>query len=260
MQRMTDGYGRPCFESYAKLTPDGYWSRMLSGFCQLTLDGSLAECSETWPRSGFVCDGIAYRQPPLVRRISAIGSGFLPTITQPYGTGQNGQRPDGSTFKGAGAPSLHTMARKNMWPTPLKSDATGGPRKPDGKRGQNLRDMTGPNPTLQMWPTPTAGDSKASGSRNLEGSKAHAGVSLTDAVRYGNSNTPRWATPRASDHRSGRVSAATLAKNSRPLCEQAGGLLNPTWVEWLMGLPIGWTDLKHLGTASSHLLPRPTED
>ena len=22
-----------------------------------------------------------------------------------------------------------------------------------------------------------------------------------------------------------------------------GGQLNPTWVEWLMGFPIGWTDL-----------------
>jgi hypothetical protein len=23
-----------------------------------------------------------------------------------------------------------------------------------------------------------------------------------------------------------------------------GGKLNPTWVEWLMGFPTGWTDLK----------------
>ena len=23
------------------------------------------------------------------------------------------------------------------------------------------------------------------------------------------------------------------------------GQLNPTWVEWLMGYPIGWTDLKN---------------
>jgi DNA (cytosine-5)-methyltransferase 1 len=23
-----------------------------------------------------------------------------------------------------------------------------------------------------------------------------------------------------------------------------GGSLNPTWVEWLMGFPTGWTDLK----------------
>ena len=27
-----------------------------------------------------------------------------------------------------------------------------------------------------------------------------------------------------------------------------GGHLNPTWVEWLMGWPVGWTDLKPLET------------
>lgn len=36
---------------------------------------------------------------------------------------------------------------------------------------------------LQHLPTPTAGDSRSSGNRNLEGSKAHLGTSLTDAVR-----------------------------------------------------------------------------
>ena len=29
------------------------------------------------------------------------------------------------------------------------------------------------------------------------------------------------------------------------------GRLNPTWVEWLMGFPIGWTDLKDSETPSS---------
>lgn len=24
--------------------------------------------------------------------------------------------------------------------------------------------------------------------------------------------------------------------------------MNPEWIEWLMGFPIGWTDLKHSGT------------
>jgi hypothetical protein len=24
-----------------------------------------------------------------------------------------------------------------------------------------------------------------------------------------------------------------------------GGKMNPTWVEWLMGFPLGWTDLQH---------------
>jgi len=27
-----------------------------------------------------------------------------------------------------------------------------------------------------------------------------------------------------------------------------GGKLNPTWVEWLMGFPTGWTDLEGLET------------
>ena len=65
---------------------------------------------------------------------------------------------------------------------------------------------------MNRWPTPTA----------------------TDAVL--------WATPTTRDHRSGKASAATHARNSRPLSEQVGNLLNPTWVEWLMGWPIDWTD------------------
>ena len=33
------------------------------------------------------------------------------------------------------------------------------------------------------------------------------------------------------------------------------GKLNPTWVEWLMGFPLGWTDLKPLETPSSPPFP-----
>ncbi len=62
-------------------------------------------------------------------------------------------------------------------------------------------------------PTPTAGDAKASGSRNA-GSKANPGISLTDWVR--------------GDGGTGRT--------------QPGGKLNPTWVEWLMNWPLGWTN------------------
>jgi hypothetical protein len=45
----------------------------------------------------------------------------------------------------------------------------------------------------------------------------------------------RVATPIARDRKSGKASQATREKNSRPLSEQIGGSLNPTWVEWLMG-------------------------
>jgi hypothetical protein len=64
------------------------------------------------------------------------------------------------------------------------------------------------NRWVKRWPTPTAQDADSSGSRNLPGSKAHPGVSLTDAVVHGGSTVPRrgpnsmglWPTPTTDDH------------------------------------------------------------
>ena len=33
-----------------------------------------------------------------------------------------------------------------------------------------------------------------------------------------------------------------MKRNTPPLNAVAGGALNPVWVEWLMGWPLGWTD------------------
>jgi hypothetical protein len=79
---------------------------------------------------------------------------------------------------------------------------------------RNLTDAA----SISTWPT-TAGDAKASGSRNLEGSAAHPGVSLTDAVTSGTSTVSRRARPGSPD----------------------GMVLNPLFVESLMGFPAGWT-------------------
>ncbi len=50
-------------------------------------------------------------------------------------------------------------------------------------------------------------------------------------------------TPRAFMHKD---SATDRGKGN--LGEVVGGQLNPTWVEWLMGWPLGWTDLQPLAT------------
>ena len=80
------------------------------------------------------------------------------------------------------------------------------------------------------WPTPTAGDSKGSGSRNTETSRAHAGTSLTDAI--------------LGDGGQGRKKSAER--------------LSPDWVELLQGFPSGWTrtdgpPLLETSTHGSHL-------
>ena len=50
-----------------------------------------------------------------------------------------------------------------------------------------------------------------------------------------------WPTPVQDDvhHRKQKYQQGGTA-----LSTKAGGSLNPTWVEWLMGYPEGWTDLK----------------
>lgn len=50
-------------------------------------------------------------------------------------------------------------------------------------------------------------------------------------------------TPTARDWRSGKASAATMARNSRPLSEYLGGRVNPPFAEWLMGFPLDWTSV-----------------
>ncbi len=96
-----------------------------------------------------------------------------------------------------------------------------------------------------LWPTPTV-----CGNYNRKGASPASGDGLATAVL-------KCATPTARDWRSGKASQATMERNSRPLSEQIGGSLNPTWVEWLMAWPLGWTDLKPLATDKSHFAQQP---
>jgi hypothetical protein len=52
-------------------------------------------------------------------------------------------------------------------------------------------------------------------------------------------------TPTARDYRAPGLPEkreARMRVRAQPLPEVIGGMLNPQWVEWLMGFPIGWTD------------------
>ena len=65
----------------------------------------------------------------------------------------------------------------------------------------------------------------------------------SEKFREGRLPTPQeFATPTARDWKDNGKSPAELARNSETLATQAGGKLNPMWVEWLMGWPLGWTD------------------
>jgi hypothetical protein len=97
---------------------------------------------------------------------------------------------------------------------------------------------SGSSSSRGAWPTATASDANGSGSRNTTSSRAHAGISLTDAVR-GDGGKGRWPTPCASDHKGSF--APGQRRGQLPDAVQCHGRLNPAWVEALMGFPADWT-------------------
>jgi hypothetical protein len=52
------------------------------------------------------------------------------------------------------------------------------------------------------------------------------------------------------------ASPSEYNRNTPTLATHAGGKLNPMWVEWLMGWPLAWTDLKPLEMDKFHFVPQ----
>jgi hypothetical protein len=121
------------------------------------------------------------------------------------------------------APSMqkHKGCRA-MWPTPRNSPASIYAETPDTQAKREMVHGKGRFSNLadavQMWPTPTSRDHKDTG----------------DCA-----NVP---------------TNGLLGREVGPSREH--GSLNPQWVEWLMGFPAGWTDLKPSEMPSSRRLSR----
>jgi hypothetical protein len=84
-----------------------------------------------------------------------------------------------------------------------------------------------------LWPTPTV-----CGNYNQKGMSKSSGDGLATAVKM-------WSTPTAHNAKEGAF-PAEYNRKIPTLAAEAGGALNHNWVEWLMGWPLGWTDLKPL--------------
>jgi hypothetical protein len=141
--------------------------------------------------------------------------------------------------------SGHTLTDfVRLWPTPEASDGSGGRvskelggTRPSGaKRAITLATAVA-HAERERFPTPTVSDSKGP-SPNL---KREGSPNLAERIM--------WPTPKSSP------SGPDFARMNRPrsggddlataVARTVGGPLNPTWVEWLMGFPIGWTVFDH---------------
>lgn len=99
-----------------------------------------------------------------------------------------------------------------------------------------------------MWPTPRAAPACVSQTmettRRIVARDGYKGR-LEEAVA-----TKMWPTPKARDWKGQSQRGIHAPMDALPNMDNGhgrpiGGQLNPPFVEWLMGYPIGWTDLNH---------------
>jgi hypothetical protein len=159
--------------------------------------------------AGTMLSGKVYRLPPLVPRISGTVFSFWPTPTVGDATGGR------TTSKGKPYPtSLNGAVRglnPKFWPTPKSSPS--GPDYARINRAGSGGDDLATAVARSLWPTPRSADWKGAVSKTK---------CTARRVAIGQANLPE------------AVQEAT----------PNGGQLNPQWVEWLMGFPLGWTDLE----------------
>ena len=101
------------------------------------------------------------------------------------------------------------------------------------------------------WPTPTSSDGRGATKAIHCKEWEKRGTNLPEAVQLASVGDKRWPGPPGT--------MVAFDDNDKPvnICKHClephdwSGPLNPTWVEWLMGYPTGWTDLDASATPSS---------
>lgn len=203
--------------------------------CWRTSQGSLLAdtpqwSSQTWPRWGMWDGGACWELPTLAPRMNGSGGGS-----------------------------------ERGWPTPTASDHQSERlenwlKRRDEKAAKGVNLQFALRHAVQMWPTPRANSAMAAAT-------TPSAIANVDS-RFPNLETVvakrTWPTPNASDCRNRGNPTNPCVQRRMEIGKQVGlsmmvggpetpqMSLNPVWVEWLMGWPIGWTDLRPLGTDKFH--------
>lgn len=113
----------------------------------------------------------------------------------------------------------------------------GGYQYSQGRHDRPVLTLTG---AARLWPTPKARDW-----RTASGREKRVSPDLNVAVKL-------FPTPKATDYKGSGPRGSKSAehdlkkgnlKGAVMYATEKDGQLNPEWVEWLMGFPIGWTEL-----------------
>lgn len=193
-----------------------------------------------WPASGITQNGKLFPQPQLVRRIVEIVSSLWPTPVSSSSMDEDistvrARLDKGKPYKSRLIEAIALAPTPSgNWPTPTTADVYTDNLKSSQQTDGSMHSVS-LGQAVQMWPTPRSNTAMAS---LITPEIAH------DPKRFPNLETVvgrrMWPTPTAhpdNSNKNGQFANPTLG-------DAVGGRLNPMWVEWLMGFPLGWTDLE----------------
>jgi len=191
-------------------------------------------------------NGELYPLPTWAPRISASASGLWGTPLSVNRSRTPETMEKCLSFRqksGRSSVPLYLEEQVRMWPTPTASDQNTSSLSVEQRTGPKRGGEICLADAARLWPTPRAIDGPK-GSRNPTPAAFRnvekRGGNLSEAVQV-------WPTPAAQDYRHPNAlpySERGGGTKGEQLPNAVGGALNPTWVEWLMGLPLGWTDLE----------------
>ena len=225
---MTATSGMKLLESCPFTNPDGLLAKMSRVLLTSKTVWSSDRCKMTWKKKVSKSNVLLFQLQASVLGTKGTESGLFPTPVVSDHLHNKSEQIDNwekrAKQKKEQGINLHFALRHHvqMYPTPTTQEIEHpnmvlndkGTRRmtKDGKDSHSLNLAD----TVKMWPTRNAWDGNRGprSEKNLQ-EKNHM-VNLITAVQ--------------TDQR----------KNE----QEVGGTLNPMWVEWLMGYPLGWTDLK----------------
>ena len=212
-RKMTVTSGLKCLELYQNSGPLGLLVRTLLG----SSIWRSTKCTLTWKTKVTPSKRLLFRLVPSTPRtgvteyVSWAGNDRRAIYFIPTPRAQNIRTSEKAKRESKSSPGLVDYVE--MWPTPKASDCKGtGPLgSKSAYHDLNKNNLKG---VVMFYPTPTTGAGLCGGTGNFQQLKK-----LKD---------------------SGQITE----EERRNMSQGNGGQLNPDWVEWLMGFPVGWTSLQ----------------
>ena len=260
-RKMTAHSGKKCIESYEKYSQLGSLVRMLLG----SSAWNSTTCFLTWKMKVTPHKRLYFQLVLSMPDTEETESSSSPTKKE-EGLWNTPLSSDWKNMDTANQDSLSKEVK--MWPTPAASQGGAGQfihdlKTKDGRPAQPGERAYSPgakwhsqitlNRAVHLWPTPTI-----NGNYNRKGVSKKSGDGLATAVKK---KTKQWPTPTSREYKGARSKESMEKSGRNPMTNtlsdsveaesgyqtpegKLSGSLNPMWIEWLMGYPIGWTDLK----------------